>query len=94
MEQNCSARPLVELGSPVPRGFSFFFGNSAALDGTLNIMLLISFVPDLGEAFEIMTFASRSGTFGTINGTSIAAGKRFDVIYGSTSVTLEVGTDP
>jgi len=62
----------------------------ATLGGTLDISLLNSYEPALGTSFEILTASSRSGTFDTVNGTAIAAGRRFDVIYGANNVTLTV----
>jgi hypothetical protein len=42
-------------------------GGTATLDGTLNVSLLNGFVPQSGDAFAILTFASESGTFATLN---------------------------
>jgi hypothetical protein len=66
----------------------------ATLTGTLNIALINSYEPDLGDSFEIMTFGSRSGEFTSINGLEIGNGKRFEVIYSGTSLTLEVMPAP
>jgi hypothetical protein len=40
---------------------------AATLDGTLNVSLINGFVPDPGTTFTIMTFASYSGAFATLN---------------------------
>jgi hypothetical protein len=63
---------------------------AATLDGNLNIKLGDSYEPALGETFEILTAASVDGTFATVNGTAIVAGRKFDVIYGANNVTLKV----
>ncbi len=69
---------------------SYAITQGATLDGTLDITLLGGFMPGLGEMFEIMTFASRTGTFATVNGMSIGNGNEFDVVYGANDVTLNV----
>jgi hypothetical protein len=66
---------------------------AATLGGTLDISLLNAYEPALGLSFEILTASSVSGTFDTVNGTSIVTGKRFDVIYGANNVTLTVVAD-
>jgi len=67
---------------------------TATLDGTLDINLKGGYEPALGNTFEIMTFASRVGTFNTVDGLAIGNGKKFDVVYNAGDVTLEVVTDP
>ncbi len=67
---------------------------SATLDGMLEITLLDGFEPSLTEMYTIMNFASRVGTFATVNGLAIGSGKQFDISYGATSITLEVIPDP
>ena len=42
---------------------------AVTLGGTLNLSLINSFVPTIGSTFDIMNFASSTGTFATINGT-------------------------
>ena len=73
---------------------SYAITQSATLDGTLDISLEGGFEPNLGESFEIMTFASRVGTFAAENGLAIGNGKKFAISYGASNVTLEVVTDP
>jgi hypothetical protein len=68
----------------------FPVGTAATLDGVLNINLVGGYEPALGRTFEIMTAASVTGMFASVNGTAIVAGKRFDVVYGAKNVTLEV----
>ena len=71
----------------------YAISQSANLDGTLDISLLNSFEPELDELYVIMNFASRIGTFATVNGQAIGNGKKFDVIYEASSVTLKVVAD-
>jgi hypothetical protein len=44
---------------------------AATLNGTLNVALVNGFVPAFGNVFVPLTFASRTGTFGVVNGTAI-----------------------
>jgi uncharacterized repeat protein (TIGR01451 family) len=41
---------------------------AATLDGALSATLINGFVPTAGQSFQVMTFASRAGTFATVNG--------------------------
>lgn len=63
---------------------------TATLAGTLNISLINSYVPNLGDSFVIMTFASRSGDFATYNGLMQANGLTFTANFSATALTLEV----
>jgi hypothetical protein len=47
----------------------------------------------VGDSFEIVTFASRSGTFASEQGLDIGNGTHFEVLYGANSVTLQVVLD-
>ncbi len=55
----------------------------ATLNGTLNISLINGFVPNPGDSFQIMTFASRSGGFSATN-----APPSLTVQANATNVTL------
>jgi len=47
-------------------------------------------VPAVGDSFTILTGSAISGTFTTVNGTSINSSEQFEVNYTSTAVTLTV----
>jgi hypothetical protein len=82
----------VEIGGTAP-GTDFdraTFTGAAALGGTLDVALLGGFVPGLADTFQILTFASRSGTFAGVNGLVIGNGRGFRVNYNPTDVTLSV----
>lgn len=64
--------------------------SSASLNGILNLDLINGFVPTLTETFEIMTASSVTGTFLTVNGTSINGSEHFGVVYNSNNVTIDV----
>ncbi|HKI36899.1 MAG TPA: autotransporter-associated beta strand repeat-containing protein [Gemmataceae bacterium] len=57
----------------------------ATLAGTLNVSLLNGFVPKSGDSFEIMTYGSYSGKFGTVNFPNSGDG----IVYGPHGVTIE-----
>lgn len=64
------------------------FQNQAA--GELNISLIDGFVPQYGQEFRIVSFASRDGVFAGITGLEISGNLRFDVLYAPTEITLVV----
>jgi hypothetical protein len=66
----------------------------ATLGGTLNLQLINGFVPTIGNTFDIINFASETGTFATINGTSINSSEHFGVVVNPTNVTLDVLAGP
>jgi hypothetical protein len=62
---------------------------AATLSGTLDIGLLPTFTPHVGDSYRIMTFASRAGTFSTIT-VGGAPLQGFAVTYTATSVDVVV----
>jgi hypothetical protein len=68
--------------------------NGVQLAGTLNISLISGFVPAIGDSFTILSGSAVSGTFGTVNGTSINSSEHFQVNYSSNAVTLTVVAGP
>lgn len=64
--------------------------NGASLNGTLDIKLVNSFVPAIGNTFTILTGSAISGKFSKVNGTKINGSEKFQVEYGSSAVTLKV----
>lgn len=65
-------------------------GGTATLGGTLTVSLANGFTPSAGQAFKILTFASSSGGFATLNGLSISPSLSFDPVSGPTDITLVV----
>ncbi len=63
---------------------------SLDIAGTLSIALLGGYTPSLGDSFQVLNAATRSGTFDSILGADLGGGLMFDVIYGSNDVTLTV----
>ncbi|MSR19877.1 MAG: hypothetical protein EXR91_02720 [Gemmatimonadetes bacterium] len=62
---------------------------AVTLGGTLNIGLINAFVPTIGDAFTVMTYASRSGSFTTPNLPVIPIGT-WGVGTGPTTLVLSV----
>jgi hypothetical protein len=63
---------------------------STTLDGTLDILLLEGFLPSPGNMFLPLTFASRTGTFATINGLNLGSGLLLAPTYSATNLALTV----
>jgi len=90
LPQDTSCEINIELGGTVA-GSSYDqlnVSDHAILDGILNISLINSFIPVVGDTFEIMTFDTVSGMFTTINGLYTGTGVLFDLIPYSTSMQL------
>ena len=62
----------------------------AQLNGLLTVNLLNGFVPQIGNTFDIMNFASESGTFSMVDGLPINSQEHFVLEYNSTDLSLDV----
>ena len=60
----------------------------ASLAGTLNLTLLDGFTATLGDSFILMTFASSTGAFSTIDGLNLGNGLVFDLFYDAHDVRI------
>lgn len=80
----------VELGGLTPgsQHDQLAVSGAAALAGTLEVRLLAPFVPAHGDRFQVLTFASPSGTFDAVAGADLGAGRSLVAEYGATAVTL------
>ena len=67
---------------------------AAALNGVLNVVFIDAFVPTLGDAFELITYGSHSGTFTTINLPTLPSGLVWKTEYNATAVKLSVIVNP
>ena len=63
-------------------------GGHVALNGTLDVVLLGGFVPQPGDEFEILTFASRSGDFARYTGLDLSGGVKLRPTFDADSLTL------
>jgi hypothetical protein len=63
-------------------------GGTATLGGALNVSLMNSFEPALGQTFQVLTFGARSGDFASENGLDLGGGLHFAPQYDSGSLSL------
>lgn len=82
----------IELGGTTPgTGYDrLVVTGNATLDGTLRATLIDAFTPTNGDAFAVLTYGSRSNEFAGLDLPILDADQRWDVSYGSTSMTLSV----
>jgi hypothetical protein len=83
----------VEIGGLTP-GAQFDrldVSGSAAFAGTLNVNLTAPYEPNLGDAFPVVNYGSKSGTFTTTNLPALSGGKVWKVAYNAASLTLTAG---
>jgi hypothetical protein len=67
---------------------------TAILDGTLDVVLLNSFVVQLGDSFVLMTFAGETGQFSTLELPHLPVGETWQVFYNLNDITLNVVPTP
>jgi hypothetical protein len=95
--QSSSGRLEVDLGGLVPgteHDVLALINSSATLDGTLEVNLIGGFMPQLDDTFDISTFLSSSGSFGTLIGGDIGGGLELVVSYPSGAVRLTTEVAP
>lgn len=63
-------------------------GGSATLNGALGVSLTGGFTPALADAFQVVTFGSRSGDFGTYTGLGYAANRTLRTTFNAANLTL------
>jgi hypothetical protein len=63
---------------------------SAALAGTLEVTLWDGFIPAIGDQFFILNSSSLSGDFESLLLPDLPAGKRWEITYSETAITLSV----
>jgi len=62
----------------------------ATLDGTLDASLIPGFTPSAGQNFTIMTYASHTGEFDTLNLPSLSGDLEWVLEYGPTALLLKI----
>jgi hypothetical protein len=67
---------------------------TATLNGAIQVGLINGFVPSAGNSFQAMTFASRSGNFTRLNGSTINANLALTGTTTNTNYTLTAATAP
>jgi hypothetical protein len=59
------------------------------LTGTLNIARPTNFIPNVSDAFAILTYTNHTGAFGTVTGAT-AGPRTITPAYNATNLTLNV----
>lgn len=82
----------MEIGGTTPdtEHDQLLVSGTAALDGTLQLSLIESFIPSLGDSFTLMTYASQTGNFATENLPDLGPGFAWELTYGDTALTLTI----
>lgn len=62
----------------------------AILAGRLRIVLADGFSPAVGQSFDVLTFSGRTGEFSEVLLPALGAGKKLEVAYSSSAVTVRV----
>jgi hypothetical protein len=80
----------VELGGLLPgqQYDQVHASSQAQLGGTLEILRINGFVPVAGNAFEILTYSSRTGDFADLVGDYLGKGLFLDPVFDADSLTL------
>ncbi|MCX7417981.1 MAG: cadherin domain-containing protein, partial [Planctomycetia bacterium] len=86
----------IEIGgtTPITQFDQINIVGSASLNGTLNVSLIDPFVPNVADAFQIMTFGSHTGDFATKNGLTITSTLNFDPQFNVPGLLLDVNGSP
>lgn len=63
---------------------------TATMNGDLDVELINGFVPEVGDAFIVGTFAAQAGGFATINLPALPLDRRWDVLSSATELRLAV----
>jgi hypothetical protein len=79
----------VDIGGTSPTQFGkVTVTGAASLAGTLNANFVNGFSPNVGDNFQILTYASRTGTFTTVNAVNLPPGQTLNPVYNATNLTL------
>ncbi len=79
----------LDLGGTAPADYpSFMVSGAATLDGILNVFFVDGFIPNVADAFQVLTYNSHTGTFATITDDDPA--HTVDPTYNATNLLLTV----
>jgi len=67
---------------------------TAYLDGFLDIRVMGSFMPQVGDTFEIFKFGSYMGGFSSVTGLNFGGGRYFELNYFQDGINAEVVPAP
>ncbi len=88
-EQTATGELVITLSS-AGSGVLRLDGTAATLGGTLTVELAEGFSPALGQTYNAVSFSSRTGEFTTLNLPALGAGRKLQVIHGTSGVTVTV----
>jgi len=90
--QEATGKLNIELGGITPdtEHDQITVSGAAELGGTLQVSRIDAFAPTIGNSFTILTYASRTGMFETVNLPDLGPELDWDIDYGTTEVTLTV----
>lgn len=89
LEMNGSGRVELDIsGTTADKIGKIEATGVAKLAGQLQVNLTGGFAPALGNTFEVLKYASRTGTFDTLLGLDVGDGKLLSPSYGATTVSL------
>ena len=63
---------------------------AATLAGTLTATIVNGFAPIVGNSFQVIAYASHSGTFGTTTGVNLPVGQGISPTYNATNLTITI----
>ncbi len=89
---NSGSQTQIELGGTM-RGSEYdavLVGGNLTLSGTLNVSLINSFAPALGNSFDVLDWGSRSGIFSSVNLPALSAGLAWNTTRLYTNGALSV----
>jgi len=91
--QSSSGTMILALGGTAPGSqYGRVIAGVATLDGALNITLANGYQPEVGNAFQVITYIGRSGTFSTISGLK-TDGLYLTPSYGPNHLTLTAASN-
>lgn len=90
--QDAGGELLIELGgrTPVTEHDVVTVTGVAHLDGTLKIALIDEFLPQRGDTFTVLSYASRTGEFDSVVVSDLPDDLALDLDYDDTALTVRV----
>jgi hypothetical protein len=82
----------VEIGGPTvgTQYDRLVINGTASLAGALNAIILSNYVPDVGQAFQVLTFRSHTGDFDTENGLDLGGGRSLTPVHNAADTNLSL----
>ncbi len=88
----CSSTAVIAVelaGTTVGSGYDrVAVAGTLNLTGTLEVALVGTYVPDIPDPFDVLTWGTRNGSFATTNGLTLPGSKKLVPTYGTSALTL------